>query len=459
MNYNKSLHYLDSFLNLEKLSEFPQNAFFNLARMEHLLRISGYPEKAFLPVLIAGTTGKGSTGFFLESILAANEVPVGYYHSPHVEDVRERIRVGGRMASRKLWADGLSMIKRLLQKHPLPSKLGALTYFEVLTFLAVLIFAKTKKRVGIFEVGLGGRLDATNVLKAPLVILTPIHLDHEHFLGNTVAKIAREKAGIIKKNCFIVSARQVPEAEAVIRRTAQRQKARFFNAEVFKGPVGLQGDFQKVNVGLAIQAARILRLMFGLNIAPAKYKPAIARRDWMGRMERFLWSGREFILDGAHNPLSVKTLVRSLDLGPSQPRGLTSGVNPRGCLGWWVVFGAMQDKNSKAMLEELSRSFSNVILTRVGNNRATSLKTLLEEAKGLFKCVLPAQNTRNALDLAVRVSGSGSKVLVTGSFYLVGEARKILKSGPRATCIGPRKNKEALDQACPVSRSPWPEKK
>ena len=157
MNYSQALRYLNSFANLEKLAQFPKNPFFNLRRMEHLLQISGHPEKKFFPVLIAGTTGKGSTGFFLESILKANGIRAGYYHSPHVEDPRERIRVQGTMASRKLWADGLSKIRRLLLEKPVPETMGVLTYFEILTFLAVWIFARTGIRLGIFEIGLGGR--------------------------------------------------------------------------------------------------------------------------------------------------------------------------------------------------------------------------------------------------------------------------------------------------------------
>jgi dihydrofolate synthase/folylpolyglutamate synthase len=148
MNYTRSLHYLDSFLNLEKLSRFPANPFFNLKRMEHLLQAAGHPEKKFFSVLIAGTTGKGSTGFFLESILKANHLRVGYYHSPHVEGPRERIRVQGGMASRTIWAQGLSEIRKLLRFRPMPKKLGILTYFEILTFLAIWIFAKLDVKIG-----------------------------------------------------------------------------------------------------------------------------------------------------------------------------------------------------------------------------------------------------------------------------------------------------------------------
>jgi len=422
MNYSQSLSYLDSFLNLERLSHLPRNSFFNLRRMEHLLRIAGRPEKKFFPILITGTTGKGSTGFFLESILKENGIAVGYYHSPHVEDVRERIRLDGRMAPEALWARGLSRVRTMLAKHPVPATLGCLTYFEIMTFLAILLFSETGRRIGIFEIGLGGRLDATNVLRAPLVILTPIHLDHTHFLGDTVAKIAREKAGIIKKHCCVISVRQTPEAARAIRKAAEKNHARVIEANPYrKGKAGLAGDFQNVNAGAAVQAARVLRLVFGFRIDPATYGRALINRDWKGRMETVPNRGRVFILDGAHNPLSVRALARSFDTlcgRGRQKRRL-------------AVFGAMQDKDSKKMLEHLSRSFDSVVLTRVGNPRARSVGALLDEAKGLFKCVVPAQNTEEALALARELTGDGEKILVTGSFYLAGEARKILKNGIR----------------------------
>ena len=421
MNYSHALRYLNSFTDLEKLARFPTNSFFNLRRMEHLLKISGHPEKKFFPILIAGTTGKGSTGFFLESILTANGLRAGYYHSPHVEDPRERIRVGGTMASPKLWAEGLSTIQRLLRKSPLPGKLGVLTYFEILTFLAIWVFAKTGVAVGIFEIGLGGRLDATNILKAPLVILTPIHLDHEAFLGNTIAKIAAEKAAIIKPKGHTVTGKQFPEALRVIRGTVARSQGSLWKATPVSGiPIGLAGDFQKANAGAALKAAGILQKHFGFSITPERSQKGLQFRNWKGRMESFLKSGRRFILDGAHNPISTKELVRSL-------RAMRAR-DP------WLVFGAMNDKNSREMLRELGGFFSKVILTGIAGSRAKPVAMLIHEAKGLFNFVLTAKNAGEAFSLVRKASAPGACVVVTGSFYLVGEARKILTTGQRSAC-------------------------
>jgi dihydrofolate synthase / folylpolyglutamate synthase len=438
MNYSQSLRYLDSFLNLERLSQLPKNPFFNLRRMEHLLKISGHPEKKFFPVLIAGTTGKGSTGFFLESILKANDIEAGYYHSPHVEDPRERIRVRGAMASAELWAAGLSAIRKLLRVHPLQKNLGVLTYFEILTFLAVWVFEKKGVKVGIFEIGLGGRLDATNVLKAPLVILTPIHLDHEAFLGNTISKIAAEKAAIIKPKGHTVTGKQSPEALRVICCAVKKNRGSLWTAKPVSGmPLGLAGDFQKMNAGVALKAAEILKKYFDFPMISGRSREGLQCRNWIGRMESFYQGGRRFILDGAHNPISMRALVASLRTGTR-----TSGLGTRlGSLVLrvprsesrvpWLIFGAMNDKNSREMLKALSRFFPKVILTGIAGNRAKPVAMLTEEAKGLFKCVLTAQNVEEAFRLARKASDPGASIVVTGSFYLVGEARKILNAGWR----------------------------
>lgn len=415
MNYSQALRYLNAFADLEKLAQFPKNPFFNLKRMEHLLRIGGHPEKKFFPILIAGTTGKGSTGFFLESILEANGIRTGYYHSPHVEDPRERIRVDGFMTSPEVWADGLSWIRNLLSKDPVPEALGVLTYFEILTFLAMRVFMKKGVTVGIFEIGLGGRLDATNVLKAPLAVLTPIHLDHEAFLGNTIAKIAGEKAAIIKSRTHVVTGKQFPEAFEVIRRMAKANRGSLWTAKpVSDLPLGLAGDFQKMNAGTALKAAEILAKQFHFPINPVRSRKGLQCRNWKGRMESFYRGGCRLILDGAHNPLSVKELISSL--------GAMKIRRP------WLVFGAMRDKNSQGMLKILSGFFSKVILTGIAGNRAKSAAVLVQEAKGLFNCILTAHNIEEALRLFKRSAAAKETVVITGSFYLVGEARRIIKN-------------------------------
>lgn len=421
MNYFQALRYLNSFIDLEKLSQLPQNPFFNLKRMDHLLEAAGDPGKDFFPVLIAGTTGKGSTGFFLESILKANGIRTGYYHSPHVEDPRERIRIGGATVPQRIWAEGLCAIQKLLRKKPLPRAWGVLTYFEILTFLAIWIFRTEGVKVGIFEIGLGGRLDATNILKAPLVILTPIHLDHEAFLGNTITKIAVEKAAIIKPHGHIVIGKQCPEAFRVIHRAAKKNNGVLWKAKPVSGiPLGLTGDFQKENAGVALKAAEILKKHFNFPISLPRAEKSLRCRNWHGRMETFHRAGRRFVLDGAHNPISIKELIRSLRLSLC----VAAAAKKQDA---WLVFGAMNDKNSREMLKVAGSFFSKVILTGIPGNRAKPVTMLVREAKGIFKCALTAYNVREAFGLARKATDRGAMIVVTGSFYLVGEARKILK--------------------------------
>ena len=214
MTYSQSLNYLNSFLNLERIIFTPNNRLWNLERMELLLKWFSHPEKSFFPVLIAGTKGKGSTGFFLESILIEAGIRTGFYSSPHLEDPRERIRIQGRMISKKVWCKGVEAIRRVLKKYSvsplrMPPRfekeiMRGVTYFEILTLLAALLFKKAGIKAGIFEVGMGGRLDATNALGAKVVILTPVHLDHEAILGGTIAKIAVEKAAVVHKGSEVV---------------------------------------------------------------------------------------------------------------------------------------------------------------------------------------------------------------------------------------------------------------
>ena len=453
MNHSQALRYLNSFTDLEKLAQLPKNPFFNLKRMEHLLKATGHPEKSFFPILVAGTTGKGSTGFFLESILKANDIRVGYYHSPHVEDPCERIRVQGAMVSKKLWTEGLFAIQKLLHKKPLPEAWGVLTYFEILTFLAIWVFAKKSVKIGIFEIGLGGRLDATNVLKAPVVILTPIHLDHEAFLGDTISKIAAEKAAIIKPQGYTVIGKQCREAFRVILGAVKRNKGTLWKAKPVSGiSLGLAGDFQKRNAGVALKAAEILKKHFGFPVFSERSREGLRCRNWKGRMESFYQGGRRFILDGAHNPISMKSLVMSLRPPCFLAKARSEGSNllrerlPRSLLlsceskkqvphndkkskDTWLVFGAMNDKNSREMLRVLSGFFSKVILTGIAGNRAKPVAMLVQEAKGLFKCVLTAQNIEEAFGLLRKASNPGANIVVTGSFYLVGEARRILNHG------------------------------
>lgn len=415
--YQKSLTYLNCFLNLERITWEPRNRLWNLDRMRHLLEWFGRPEEAFFPVLIAGTKGKGSTGFFLESILRASGIRTGFYSSPHLEDVRERIRVSGRKLPRSKWTAAVARIRRLLHRHRLPRGLGEFTYFEILTLMAVLMFREAGVEIAIFEVGMGGRLDATNALHPPLVILTPIHLDHEAILGYTVAAIAKEKAAIIRKGSQAVISPQLEEAAGEIRRRASKVGARLWRVAPLNGvKVGLAGDFQRINAAAAAQAARLLGSRFGFQVPREAVRLGLQRKDWPGRLEVFK-GAPTVILDGAHNPSSVKALVRNLKRLYPKKRGRL------------VVFGVARDKKSLPMLRSLGGFFPEAVLAPLPNPRSQEMETLLAQARGHFRRIFPCPDIREALDLARRRCGTDGLVVVTGSFYLIGEARRILAHG------------------------------
>ncbi len=414
MNYASSLRYLNSFLNLEQITYHPKNYLWNLDRMRILLVWFNHPEKSFFPVLIAGTKGKGSTGFFLESILAASGIRVGFYSSPHLEDPRERIRLQAKMVSRSEWVKGIREIQRVLSKRHLDPGHGDFTYFEIMTLLAMLTFQKQRVQVGIFEVGMGGRLDATNVLETKLQILTPIYLDHEAFLGNTVTQIAREKAAIIRPDADVVVSPQSPEASKVINLEIRKKKAACLKASPYKGSLGLAGDYQKINAGAAVRAAQVLRQKHGFSISNQAILKGLKASDWPGRFERF--SGRpEYLLDGAHNPSSIEALTKAL-------REKYAGRRDR-----LLIFGTSRDKKSSAMLKTLGSFFDRVILAPLPTVRSQEMAVLMREAQSNFRFIFPAFNIRHAFRLAKKIAQAKTLVVATGSFYLIGEVRKLIR--------------------------------
>lgn len=412
MTYSESLRYLNSFFNFEKISFLSKTRKLHLARMRFLLRQFGSPEKSFFPILIAGTKGKGSTGIFLENILEQNGIPTGFYSSPHLSSPRERIRIRGRMISVKEWTNHLARIRRKLSRTDLPPELGGLTYFEIMTLLAILVFAEKRIRAGIFEIGMGGRLDATNVMNAKLAVLTPIHFDHEAFLGSTLRKIAFEKAAIIKSRTDVVAAPQKPDVRRVILAQVKKMKAMLHRpAAVSAGTLSLAGDFQRINAGCALRAAEIFVQKQGSCLNPEKTARALRTVRWPGRLETF--SGRpSFLLDGAHNPASIAALTGYLKGIQASRRKL-------------VIFAVQRDKKSDTMLQSLSAFFRQIVVLPVASGRTQEVAVLIKQAAAWYERVYPAGDVREAWRLARRLSDPQDLVTVTGSLYLVGEFRNL----------------------------------
>lgn len=414
MNFRESLDYLDSLANLEKIRLLAGNRLLNLDRMRFLLDRFDHPEKSFIPVILVGTKGKGSTGFFLQSILNEAGIKTGFYSSPHLETPLERIRIGGSRISSRLWCRVFSRLQKTLERKPLPSRLGELTYFEAMTAAALLAFREARVRIGVLEAGLGGRLDAVNAVDAALVIVTTIGLDHEEFLGDTVEKIASEKAGVFRKGIPVISSPQKPAVKQVLRRHAEQLGAELTEVRPqTQFRPGLPGAFQKINSAAAMEAACYAARLAGKTLSPAVLRKGVQAADWPGRVEVF--PGKpEIVLDAAHNPDSAEALTRAvLEMKPR-----------RTCL----LFGVSRDKNSRAMLKAMSRFARDVVLTRAGAARAKGPGELLAEAQPFFKRICPVtESPAEAFRLARKIAGPGGRVVAAGSFYLAGEIRPLLK--------------------------------
>jgi len=438
MNFSQSLTYLNSFYDLEKTMTLPAGRRWKLERMRHLLRIFGQPQKSFLSVVIVGTKGKGSTGFFLQSILKEAGLSAGFYSSPHLESPRERIRIQGEIISKKLWCRLLETIHGTLARQKEKKAWGSYTYFEIMTLMAALAFKGAGVEAAVFEAGMGGRLDAVNALGAPVVIVTPIHLDHQEFLGPTVGHIAAEKAAVIHGRADVIMAPQKKAAEGVIRERAARQKARLWRVtQKVSYPVGLQGDHQQWNAAAAVLASKVLlqalntrKLNEGRqdpsrselkepslrrSISSSAVQAGLRAKNWPGRFETVSVRPR-VILDGAHNPAAMEVLVKALKKVP-EARDKRARI---------LLFGVTRDKDSQTMLKILAQFFSTVILVPLLSSRGKSPAELHGEAQHFFSVQIPAQNLKEAVSLGKRLAGPNGLLAVTGSFYLAGAARALL---------------------------------
>ena len=409
---------------------------FELDAMRVLLDALGSPQREFPSVLIAGTNGKGSTSATLASILRVGGYRTGLYTSPHLVRVNERIRIDGQDISDDDFADFYFRVddcaRRLvaegrLKDHP--------SFFETMTALAFLAFAERRVEIAVLEVGMGGRLDATNVVEPLLSVITDISLDHTEWLGGTIAEIAREKAGILRQNKVLVTLPQHPEANQAIGETAVALNVRGVNAaeyvpvrgdEVGAYPLSvlgervviespLHGAHQQRNVALAIAAAVELCNQHGYKLTAAQIVEGIRATRWPGRLERFSRAGRpDVLVDVAHNPAGAWALRSALSHLDPQPRIMTA------------VFGCLKDKAITEMAQVLFPLFGTVVLTEVPSPRTASMAELKAAADATGVRVLSAADPKDALARAIEVTPLDGIVVVTGSVYLVGELRGFL---------------------------------
>ncbi len=350
---------------------------------------------------VAGTNGKGSTCAFQASICGTSGLRTGLYTSPHLVSFRERIQINGIPIPEADAFEGLVRIRKLSEHWETPP-----TFFEILTALALDYFQRERVDVAILETGLGGRLDATNVVLPTVSVITPIGLDHRQVLGNTLAEIAREKAGIIKPNVPVVSAPQDPEVRAVLELEASKQGCHidWVQAPWEASPLGLSGSFQKWNAALAVQALKAANL----HVPMETVSKGLSSVSWPGRFQRI---NETLILDGAHNPSAARALAETWKTEfPHQKASL--------------IFGAMADKDVRGVLCELLPIASEVRFVEVQNPRAISASNLTSLAQSIAPW-LPIQPAR---DLGHSLVETSAKVkLVCGSLYLVGEVLALLQ--------------------------------
>lgn len=418
---------------------------FSLDEFRVLLGELGHPQRRFRSVLIAGTNGKGSTAATLASILTASGMRTGLYTSPHLEQANERIRVDGVEIDDDAFADLYFRVhyaaQELVRDGQLPQPPS---YFEVLTAQAFLYFAQAEAEIAVLEVGMGGRLDATNVVDPLLSIVTDISLDHMEWLGPTIAAIAREKAGILRAGGTLITLPQHPEANQVLGEVAAELDVHTVNATPYMPPMGastvepyrievlgaavevdspLMGAHQHRNLALAIAAAAELACKHGLPVTPESIAAGIHQTRWPGRLELLQANGVEWILDVAHNPAGAWALracingaleaAQAAPLGKKKPRTL--------------VFSCLRDKPVAELAQILFPLFEQVILAPIHSARAATLSELAAAAKAVGAPAVAAETVSEALQLAQdRAAQVGGPVVITGSVFLVGEARTLL---------------------------------
>jgi dihydrofolate synthase / folylpolyglutamate synthase len=406
---------------------------FSLDEVRTLLGALGNPQSNFRSVLIAGTNGKGSTAATLASILAAAGYRTGLYTSPHLERPNERIRVDRAEIADADFARLLFLVSDKGEELVNSGKLPQLpSYFETLTAVAFLYFAERNLEIAVLEVGMGGRLDATNIVDPLLSIITDISLDHMEWLGNTITAITREKAGILRRARTMITLPQHPEANQALGEAATElgvlgvSAAPYMPAAVEEGPYSvdvlgemievhspLAGAHQHRNVALAIAAAVELATQNGFRITPAAIEEGIRRTSWPGRLERMAIGGVEWILDVAHNPAGAWALRAGL-------RNTLRDADPR-----TLIFSCLRDKPVAEMAQILFPLFEQVIVAPIHTARAASLDDLLAAARATGTPAIAADSVREAIETA-QARSAGGVAVVSGSVYLVGEARAVL---------------------------------
>jgi len=373
-----------------------------LENVRTLLKALGEPQSALRFIHVAGTNGKGSVCAMVDSICRSAGIKTGLFTSPHLVRFSERIQINGLPIDDSDFVRGIQRIRALIDedRHP--------TFFEITTALAFDYFRSQGVDLVVLETGLGGRLDATNVVHPLVSVLTSIDMDHQKWLGNTLGEIAAEKAGIIKPGVPVVSGPQFGEVRTVLEQIATASSAPLSYAETpVEGLfIGLAGSHQRLNAAIAVKAIQETRIPMD----PQSLKEGLANVYWPGRFQRVT---ERIVLDGAHNPAATKCVVETWrECGGPQKAT--------------IIFGGLLDKDLQGMIAILSTLAARFLIVPIRSQRAASpaeIGPFVPQHLSATRCA----SAREALDLALRFK---EQILVTGSLFLVGETLAILDSTP-----------------------------
>lgn len=387
---------------------------FGLENTFKLAELCGNPQDELNFIHVAGTNGKGSTCAMLESIYRAAGYKTGLYTSPHLVSFTERIQINREPIPQSEVVRLVAQIKSLLREFP-PDHLP--TFFEVTTVMALVYFCRNECDVVIWETGLGGRLDATNIVYPLASVITNIGLDHQQYLGKTTAEIAAEKAGIIKRGVPVLTATDDEDALDVVIGTALHKgspicivtKEDTLQPPLDRLELPLKGEHQKMNAALALATVNVLQKR--LPVLETDIIEGLLKVQWHGRFQVIKLRNREFILDGAHNPHGARALAQTMK--SSYPKSETA-----------LILGILADKEIAGICAELAHVSKNVFITRVASERSADPLKIKEKWLEVSpdSNVVICENLKSAIELSVGFATT----LITGSLYLIGEAIELL---------------------------------
>jgi len=411
-----------------------------LKNINHLLYLLGEPHKKLKIIHVAGTNGKGSTSSLISSILQSDGYKVGLYTSPHLVDFTERIKINNKSINRKKVCELLERIKPSIDKVANKPSYGHPTFFEVITSMAFLYFYEEQVDFLVLEVGLGGRLDATNVCEPLVSVITHVDYDHMDKLGNNLNKIAREKGGIIKSGGIVISSKQYDEVYKEIKKIADKKNSLIYSTgkeikyKIIKSDIkgvtfdleGIYHDYKNLHIPLlgkhqadnaatAITAVEALKII-GIDISEKAIRDGLKDVKWTGRLE-IIQNNPTLVLDGAHNPSGVKVVRDALKEIFSYHRLI-------------LVLAIFTDKDYKNMIQILASKAHLIITTKAKNPRATSPQIIAKEAAQYIdeNKIIVTENIPQAINCALSNSKENDLICITGSLYTVGEAKKYFKS-------------------------------